>query len=70
MICLMLDPRFKGLEVIVDYIGYEVTKQVVDDYDHKILVPLWLKFFHLLLQLPFQLPLSYSETSFLVLQLR
>jgi hypothetical protein len=43
MICLMLDPRFKGLEVIVDYVGCEVAKQVVDEYDHKILVPLLTK---------------------------
>jgi hypothetical protein len=26
MICLMLDPRFKGLEVIVDYVGCGVAK--------------------------------------------
>lgn len=43
MICLMLDLRFKGLEMIVDYVGCGVAKQVVDEYDGKVLVPLLMK---------------------------
>jgi hypothetical protein len=43
MLALMLDPRFKDLEVILNYVGHDMAKQVVDDYDSKVLVPLLLK---------------------------
>jgi hypothetical protein len=43
MICLMLDLHFKGLEVIVDYVGCGVAKEVVDEYNGKVLVPLLVK---------------------------
>jgi hypothetical protein len=43
MLALMLDPRFKDLEVILNYVGHDVVKQVVDEYDSKVLVPLLLK---------------------------
>jgi hypothetical protein len=43
MLALILDPRFKDLEVILKYVGHDVAKQVVDKFDSKVLVPLLLK---------------------------
>lgn len=43
MLALMLDPRFKGLEVLQNYVGREVAKKVVDEYDTKVLVPMLIK---------------------------
>ena len=43
MLALMLDPRFKGLELLQDYVGREVAKKVVDEYDTKVLVPMLVK---------------------------
>ena len=36
MLSLMLDPRFKGLEYVIDYVGVAKAKQVVEEYDKKI----------------------------------
>ena len=43
MLSLMLDPRFKGLEYVIQYVGVAVAKQVVEDYDRKILIPYLVK---------------------------
>ena len=43
MLSLMLDPRFKGLEYVIQYVGVAAAKQVVEDYDRKILIPYLVK---------------------------
>ena len=43
MLSLMLDPRFKGLEYVIQYMGVAAAKQVVEDYDRKILIPYLVK---------------------------
>jgi hypothetical protein len=43
MLSLMLDPRFKGLELVIQYVGVVAAKQVVEDYDRKILIPYLVK---------------------------
>jgi hypothetical protein len=43
MLSLMLDPRFKGLEYVIDYVGVAKAKQVVEEYDKKILIPYLVK---------------------------
>ena len=43
MLSLMLDPRFKGLELVIQYVGVAAAKQVVEDYDRKILIPYLVK---------------------------
>lgn len=35
----MLDPQFKGLEYVIQYVGVAAAKQVVEDYDRKIQIP-------------------------------
>jgi hypothetical protein len=43
MLALMLDPRFKGLEYVIDYVGVAKAKQVVQEYDKKVLIPYLVK---------------------------
>lgn len=43
MLAFMLDPCFKELDLLQDYIGCEVTKKVVDDYDTKVFIPILVK---------------------------
>ena len=43
MLSVMLDPRFKGLEYVIDYVGVAQAKQVVEEYDKKILIPYLVK---------------------------
>ncbi|KAJ7538060.1 hypothetical protein O6H91_11G033100 [Diphasiastrum complanatum] len=39
-IALMLDPRFKGLSLVRDYVGRDAAIQIVGEYDVKVLIPL------------------------------
>jgi hypothetical protein len=43
MCVLQLDPRFKGMYCIVEHVGRYKTIVVVDEYDHKVLVPSFVK---------------------------
>src|SRR5579875_2420543 len=43
MLSLMLDPQFMGLEYVIQYVGVAAAKQVVEDYDRKILIPYLVK---------------------------
>ena len=43
MLVLMLDPRFKILKLLQDYVGREMAKKVVDECDTKVLVPMLVK---------------------------
>ena len=36
ILALMLDPQFKDLEVILNYVGHDVAKQVIDEHDNKV----------------------------------
>jgi hypothetical protein len=38
----MLDPWYKSLQIIQDYVGLEVAMQIVTKYDHEILMPLFI----------------------------
>jgi hypothetical protein len=40
MLALMLDPHFKGLGLVIQYVGKERVLQVASDYDIQILFPL------------------------------
>ena len=43
MLSLMLDTRFKGLHVIIVYVGREKAMHIVVEYDQIVLVPLFVK---------------------------
>ncbi|KAG0573230.1 hypothetical protein KC19_VG160100 [Ceratodon purpureus] len=43
MLALMLDPRFKGLECIIEYIGVAKAKEIVQSYDKAVLIPFLIK---------------------------
>lgn len=43
MLALMLDPRFKGLECIIEYIGVAKAKEIVQSYDTAVLIPFLIK---------------------------
>jgi hypothetical protein len=43
MLALMLDPQFKGLEYMLQYVGVAKAKQVVQEYDTKVLIPYLIK---------------------------
>ena len=43
MLSLMLDPMYKGLQVIIDYVGREKAMHIVAEYDQLVLVPLLVK---------------------------
>ena len=43
MLALMLDPRYKGLHMTIDYVGREKAMHVVAQYDQLVLVPLLMK---------------------------
>ncbi len=40
MCSLQLDPRFKGLQCIMEYVGKDKTTATVEEYDHQVLMPL------------------------------
>jgi hypothetical protein len=42
MLVLILDPHFKSLQIIWDYVGVKVAMQIVIEYDHKVLILLLL----------------------------
>ena len=48
MLSLMLDPRYKGLQVIIDYVGREKAMHIVAEYDQLVLMPLLVKVSRLL----------------------
>ena len=48
MLSLMLDPRYKGLQVIINYVGREKAMHIVAKYDQLVLVPLLVKVSQLL----------------------
>jgi hypothetical protein len=39
----MLDPRFKGLKCVIDFLGHDEAKLLIEEYDNKILIPLLVK---------------------------
>ncbi len=39
----MLDPRFKRLKCVIDFLGHDKAKLLIAKYDNKILIPLLLK---------------------------
>jgi hypothetical protein len=43
MMAIMLDPRYKGLQSISKFVGPQLTKAIVAQYDKKVLLPLLLK---------------------------
>ncbi len=43
MCVLQLDPRFKGMYCIMEYAGMYKTIIVVEEYDHEMLVPSFVK---------------------------
>ena len=48
MFLLMLDPRYKGLQVIINYVGRKIVMHIVAEYDQLVLVPLLVKVSRLL----------------------
>ncbi|KAJ7552447.1 hypothetical protein O6H91_06G055400 [Diphasiastrum complanatum] len=40
ILALMLDPHFKGLSLVRDYVGRDAAIQIVGEYDVKVLIPL------------------------------
>jgi hypothetical protein len=42
----MLDPCFKNLQLIQDYVGLEVVMAIAAKYDHTILMPLFLTIYN------------------------
>jgi hypothetical protein len=40
MLALMLDPRFKGLGLVIQYVGKEKTLKIASHYDTQVLFPL------------------------------
>ncbi len=48
MLAIMLDPHFKNMKVILDFVGHAHAIQIVTNYDINIVCPLLLQvFFHL-----------------------
>jgi len=43
MLCLMLDPRYKILNFVFPFIGCNTGILIIDEYDHKSLIPILLK---------------------------
>ncbi len=39
----MLDPRFKGLKCVIDFLGHDKAKLLIEEYDNKFLIPLLVK---------------------------
>ncbi len=39
MLAMMLDPRFKGLLFVIQYVGKERTLHIVGEYDYHVLFP-------------------------------
>jgi hypothetical protein len=39
MLAIMLDPRSKGLGLVIDYVGKERTFQIAWEYDRQVLFP-------------------------------
>jgi hypothetical protein len=49
MLAMVLNPHYKGFELVILYVGKEMALQIVDEYDKKVLFPLLVyafKFFH------------------------
>jgi hypothetical protein len=40
MLAMILDPRFKGLGLVIQYVGKERTLHIVGEYDRQVLFPL------------------------------
>jgi hypothetical protein len=38
MLTLMLDLHYKGLRLVIQYVGKEKTQQITSEYDHQILL--------------------------------
>jgi hypothetical protein len=49
---LILDPHFKNVQLIQDYVGLEVAMAILAKYDHTILMPLLLNFYDSLTSKP------------------
>jgi hypothetical protein len=43
MLCLMLDPWYKNLCLVFSFIGCDIGKLIVNEYDEKSLLPMLLK---------------------------
>jgi len=37
--CMMLNPFYKGLELVIQFVSKEITLQIADECDHQILLP-------------------------------
>jgi hypothetical protein len=46
MLFLMLNPKFKNLDLVSSFIGLEQSKSIVEEYDRKTLYPMLLKCYH------------------------
>jgi hypothetical protein len=46
MLSLMLDPRFKNFCLISSFVGRKERISIVDEYDRRILYPMFLKCYH------------------------
>jgi hypothetical protein len=40
MLAFMLDPRYKELRLVIDYVGKEWALRIVGEYDKQVLFPL------------------------------
>ncbi len=36
---MMLDPCYKGLRLVIQFVGKEKALQIIDEYDHHVLFP-------------------------------
>jgi hypothetical protein len=51
MLAMMLDPHYKGLGVVIQYVGKDIVLQIVGEYDKLVLFPFLVcayKFFNLI----------------------
>ena len=48
MIVIILDPRFKDLQILVDFVGRFGARYIDDQYDSRVIIPLLVKVFQFL----------------------
>jgi len=39
MLCMMLDPCYKNVGLVIQFVGKERALQIIDEYDHHVLFP-------------------------------
>ncbi len=42
MLCMMLDPHYKGLGLVIQFVGKEKTLQITSEYGCQVLLPLFI----------------------------